>query len=119
MIITPNWSQVHIGMLTWGGIGFVAGQLGKVDSKLTTLVLAISSLANDLVFFAAKEVLRKPLGISVKALYVGTNTFVSTVAIFVARHLELISRRTVCGLVFANGLLLAARLRILYTEKLS
>ncbi len=115
MIITPKWSQVHIGMLAWGAVGFVAGQLGQVDSKLTALVLAISSLANDLLFFAAEEVLKRP--VSAKARYVGTNTLVSTVTIFVARHLELISRRTVCGLVFANSLLLAARLRILYTEK--
>lgn len=116
MIIIPKWSQVHIGMLAWGAVGFVAGQVGQVDSKLTTLVFAISSLANDLLFFAAKDILKKP--VSLKALYVGTNTLVSTVAIFAARHLELISRRTVCGLVFANSLLLAARLRMLYTEKL-
>lgn len=115
MIATPKWSfQIPAGMLVMGGIGFTVGYLAQVNEKLSTVVLAIYSLANDILFLVAKHTIRQPLHISSQALYVGTNTLISTIAIFTARHLDLISRRATCALCFANSLILASRLSMLY-----
>lgn len=117
MIATPKWSfQIPAGMVVMGGIGFAVGRLVQVNEKLSIAVLAIYSLANDILFLAAKHTIRQPLHISSQALYVGTNTLVSTITIFTARHLDLISRRVTCALFFANSLILASRLSMLYTK---
>lgn len=120
MIAIPKLSHLPFDTLLMGGIGFALGRLAQVNERLSASVLAVTSIANYILFEAANRFVRpflnriiRPLEISPEALYTGTNALVWTATILAAQSLDLISGR-IAGLgLFVVAGVLATRISLL------
>lgn len=121
MIPTPKLSHLPFDTLLMGGIGFALGKLGNINERLSATILGVASIANTVLYEVANrwarpfmnQVTHPYFSLSSKALYAGTNAFVSTIAVLAAQNFALISRRTAGLCLFVTSSVFLARLHML------
>lgn len=121
MITKPKLSDTFFDTVFMTGAGYLLGKLGGVNRGISAAVCAIASIANYILFKVANHCVRPVLNqlvephfkISSKALYVGTNALVSTIAILAAHQFNLISRRVTGIGLFTSTAIFVARIHLL------
>lgn len=113
MIAIPRLNQLPFDTIILGGSGHLFARLYGMNEHLSTVVLMVAAIANQILFHIADLLIRPRLNISSEAIYTVTNAIVTTSTILAAQQLSLISRRWASLLMFGSLLLLTTRVKYL------
>lgn len=111
MIAIPRLNQLPFDTILFGGAGYFYARLYGKNENLSTTVLAIAAISNQILFHIADRIIRPSFKVSSESIYTVTNGIVTTATIVAAEHFHLISRRWAFILTFGSFLLLATRVK--------
>lgn len=95
----PNVPQAVIGMVVWGGAGYLYGQLARVSSTQTALILAISDMMDSLFYLIAQK---NHSHSNRLAAHIVPSQVIQAITIIALRYFNLIGEFGLCLLTTAS-----------------